>query len=467
MNLRALLLTLVLGAPAVALLLCGPRGPANAPSDRTVIRYWEKWSGVEGVAMQRIVDRYNATIGATDGIWVQYTPISSIEQRLLIAIAGGDPPDLAGIYDALLANYADRDALLPLDALTAEIGLDTDRFAPVWTNLCRYQGQLFALPSAPFTIALLYNRAHFRAAGLDPDRPPRTMAELDDYARRLTRWDADRTEITQLGFTQSTAMLGWWPWVWPCYFGAELWDGQRYKLLSKEARAAYAWIVRQRVELGWDAIRSFEATSGPIEGAQNAFLAGRLSMLFQGPWMVNWARTYAPQLDIGVAPFPSATADRAYAFASTDIFVIPRGAREPRAALRFLAYVLQPEVLEELCQAHGKLSPFRDAGPDFYDNHPNPFIRTFEHLAQSPDIFGFPQMPTWLAVNDELNSTLNAVMRGDHLERTLTRAQQKIDKIVQDYEQMATQRRGLRAPRTSPRRAPRLQEGATPQEHPH
>jgi hypothetical protein len=46
MNVRSAILLIVLGIPAVALLAFGPRGQVNVPPGRTVIRYWEKWTGV-------------------------------------------------------------------------------------------------------------------------------------------------------------------------------------------------------------------------------------------------------------------------------------------------------------------------------------------------------------------------------------------------------------------------------------
>lgn len=447
MNVRTVFLLVLLGAPAVGLLTFGPRGQVDVPPGRTVIRYWEKWTGVEALAMQRIVDQFNDTIGAEKGIWVEYAAVSNVEQRTLIATAGGDPPDVAGLYDHVVPQFADQGALGELGGLVEEFGIDPEAFKPIWLEICRYQGKLYALPSTPYTIALYYNRRLFREAGLDPDCPPGTIAELTEYARRLTKRDATG-KIVQMGFTPAPAMLGWWHWVWPCFFNARLWDGERFHLASPEGRAAVQWIAAQRRELGVADALAFEATAGAIEGPQNPFLSERLAMVFQGPWVSNWVRTYTPSLDYGVAPFPSVSRERPNVFASTDVFVIPQGSRHPREAMTFLRFVLQQGIMEELCCAHCKVSPFRAPRPGFFAKHPNPHIRVFDEMARSEYAFGYPKMPTWAHVWTETLFMLESVLRGVRdAEEALSMTQRKVDDIVSEYQYMTAKRRPAQVPR--------------------
>ncbi len=441
MNLRGVVLLVLLGLPAAGLLVFGPRGAVNVPPGRTVIRYWEKWTGIEARAMQRLVDRFNQTVGAEQNIWVEYNAVSGIEQRMLIATAGGDPPDLAGLFDYLVPQFADQGALMPLDALTREAGIDLEAFKPIFLEIGRYDGRLYGLPGTPYTIALYYNRRLMREAGLDPDRPPQTIAELTGDARRLTRRD-ERGKIVQMGFTTSPAMLGWWHWIWPAFFDATLWDGRRYRVDTPAARAAYHWIADRRRELGVKACLDFEATAGAIEGAQNPFLSERLAMVFQGPWMSNWIRRYAPDLDYGVAPFPSVTAARRNNFVSSDVFVIPTGSPHPRAAMTFLRFVLRQDNMEALCSAHCKTSPFRTPLPSFYRDHPNPFIRVFDEMARSGRPFSYPQTPTFTQVSAETLYLLENILRGvEEPDRAIAAAQRKIDSIVAEYDRMAARRR--------------------------
>ena len=441
MTARTIILLVVLGLPAVLLLAFGPRGTHDVPAGRTVIRYWEKWSGMEGRVMQDLVERFNATVGAAQNIWVDYCAISNVDQRTLVATAGGDPPDVAGLFDHIVPQFADQGALLELDELVEEFGIEREAFKPTWWQIGVYHGTLYALPSTPYTIALHYNKRLFREAGLDPERPPRTIAELDECSRRLIRRDGDG-RIVQMGFTPAPALLGWWHWVWPYFFDAELWDGERFTLDTPEGRACLRWIAQRRAQLGYEDALTFEAVAGAIEGAQNPFISERLAMVFQGPWVANWVRRFNPSLDYGVAAFPSVSAERQNVFASADVLVIPRGSRHPREAMVFLAFVMRQEVMEELCRRHGKVSPFHTPRDDFFAKHPNPHIRTFDALATSEHTFGHPKMPTFKQASTEMLFMLENVLQGVRgPEEAVRNTQRKIDSIVNKYDRMARKRR--------------------------
>ena len=78
--------------------------------------------------MGRVVDGFNAKEREHAKADPSYRPIevemvivSSIEQKLLIASAGGNPPDVAGIYSYMTAGYADKGALSDLSGLAKNL----------------------------------------------------------------------------------------------------------------------------------------------------------------------------------------------------------------------------------------------------------------------------------------------------------------------------------------------------------
>jgi multiple sugar transport system substrate-binding protein len=112
-------------AIAVRLLLVTPRHALPEVGDRVVVDYWEKWTGREAAAMQEIIELFNDTVGREKGIFVRYLSMSNIQQKTLVSTAAGVPPDLAGIFEAQLVQFAALDALEPLDDLAAEYGLSS------------------------------------------------------------------------------------------------------------------------------------------------------------------------------------------------------------------------------------------------------------------------------------------------------------------------------------------------------
>ena len=60
--------------------------------------------------MRVIVNDFNNTVGAQKGIFVRYVSSSTINQKTLVATAAGVPPDVAGLFDVNLVQFAAMDA---------------------------------------------------------------------------------------------------------------------------------------------------------------------------------------------------------------------------------------------------------------------------------------------------------------------------------------------------------------------
>ena len=184
---------------ALLCLLLG--GCGGAPDGKVHVSYWEKWTGAEGEAMQKVVDQFNRR---QDKIVVEYLGISDLARKTLIATAGGDPPDVAGIWLANTYTFADLNALRPLDDSIRGEGTTPEKWAeqydPVYGDMGVYRGVTWAVPSTPSVAVLYWNKAMFRAAGLDPEHPPRTLAELDDMAEKLTKRDPQTGHVTHSVF---------------------------------------------------------------------------------------------------------------------------------------------------------------------------------------------------------------------------------------------------------------------------
>jgi multiple sugar transport system substrate-binding protein len=369
------------------------RGTAlAADGERVRVVYWEKWIGVEKDAMQAVVDDFNRS---QNGIFVEYVAVTGIRAKTLIATAGGDPPDLAGLADENIDDFADKNALLPLDDFVEGTDIVEARYVPVYWQMVHFRDHLWGVPSAPVIGALHWNKDLFREAGLDPDKPPRTIAELDDYAKRLTRRNPVTGQLEIMGFLHSEP--GHWPQIWGYFFGGDLWDGGSRLTFDSPANVrAYEWVQSYAKEYGPGELQTLRSSFGPVSSAQNAFLSGKVAMALQGVWMANFVATYNPKLQWGAAPFPAADeGSEPIALANADVLVIPRGARHPREAFAFMAYLAQQKPLEKLCSGQGKNSPLIEMSADFLEHHKNPYIRMFQELAKSPRTVHFPTMSTW------------------------------------------------------------------------
>lgn len=413
-NLAKSVIVVALSLTAALVLVFGPRGDEEFPRGRVIVDYWEKWTGDEERAMRHLVDDFNATVGAEKGIFVRYLSTSSIEQKTLVATSAGVPPDIAGLYNQNIPQFAAMDALEPLDDLATARGITAAYYKPVFWEECRYEGKLFGLVSTAYNLALYYNTSLFqeragalRAAGLDPDRPPRTLAELDAYAAALDVRDPSG-RLLSAGYIPLEP--GWYIGYTNLWFGGRWWDDQakRFTFTDPAVVQAFGWIQDYSRRLGPAAMTEFRAGFGNFDSPQNAFLSGTVVMVQQGTFLANFIRNQKPSMTgkWAAAAFPSVDPDRLadVTYCNADVLVIPRGAKNRAEAFEFIAFVNRQDKMEQLANAHCKISPLAQVSEGFLSDHSNPHIRVFERLAASPNARPTEPVPILPEVNDELNN---------------------------------------------------------------
>lgn len=442
-----LILLISLIVPAAALLLIGPRNAENLPpelaKDCVIVDYWEKWTGREAEMMNMIVDDFNRTVGRDKNIYVRYVSISGVDRKTMVATAAGVPPDLAGLFDGQLVQFAAQNALEPLENLATAHGITAATYKPVYWKGCTWHGHLWGLISTPMAMALHYNKLIFlknaaalRQVGLDPTRAPATIDQLDRYAQVLTQYEppliAGPPRIKCSGYMPLEP--GWYIDSASYFFGGSLVDvaTSRLTFCTPANIAAYDWIRSYSARYTPLSISNFRSSVGAFDSPQNSFLTGRQVMEQQGPWMANTIfnqnssmsqflvpfalEQHLPRVirpfnyQWHVAPFPCAVPGLDnVTFVGFDILVIPRGAAHPAQAFEFLAYVNRQDVMEKLCSLHCKNSPLASVSASFFRTHPNPFIEVFDTLAASPNAHGVPQLPIWPEIHAELSTATEAI----------------------------------------------------------
>jgi multiple sugar transport system substrate-binding protein len=417
--------------------------------------YWEKWTDFEGEAMARVVDGFNAKERARAKaepsyrrIEVEVVTISSIEQKLLIASAGGNPPDVAGVYSFMIPSYADKGALMDLTERARRDGVSRDQYVGRYYDLAVHREKLWGLPTTPASVALHWNKRLFREAGLDPERPPETLEQLDEMAEKLTQWEVTlpsgkkviesgylphvpvaQKRLIQAGFLPSEP--DWWSYGWGFVFGGKLLDGDQVTAASPENIQAYEWVASYTKKLGVDAVQRFRSGFGKFGTAQNPFLTGKLAMEIQGVWMYNFIKKFADGMQWGAAPFPAPAAHperHGTANAEVDALAIPTGSKHPEEAWEFIKYTQRRDVMDELCLGQRKHTPLAQVSEEFYARHPNPYIRLFRELGASPNAWSAPKTGVW---NEYLREMTTAADKIANLTSTPREALSQVQERIQ------------------------------------
>ncbi len=316
------------------------------------LRFWHAWGGYEGKYLESLIEEFNRT---HPGIVVRPT-FFNIGDKLLAAIAGGKPPDVATVWDYMLGTMGESGCFLPLEDRLRAAGFDESAYLPHIWEYGMYGRHKWGAPTTMNALGIYYNRRLAREAGLDPDRPPETIAELEEWAAKLTVRDPATGRLARIGFVPITAHC----WFWNHGGGVFDLEHRKFTIDRPENVRALEWMTSMYKKVGMEDFRRLSAGFGKLDSPQNPFFVGKMAMKEDGQWVTQFIREYAPDLDYGVMPFPSAVPGQPGVTSAIGSFwVIPQGTRHPEEAWTFLRWLISPEQSARFCAKLHNIPPLR------------------------------------------------------------------------------------------------------------
>ncbi|MDD3251452.1 MAG: sugar ABC transporter substrate-binding protein [Lachnospiraceae bacterium] len=171
------------GTEAGAAAEAGTQAEQAASGEKIKLTYWSNQRH-DMEYVQKKIDEFNAT--NDKNIEVSYEAMTeNYDNNLELAFQSKQAPDVFRAKSEI-APYASKGMLTPIDEfLTDE---DRARYGDTLgiQNINVYKGQTYTVPQFGNTFRLIYNKDVFRKAGLDPEKPPKTMAEMREYAKIIT-----------------------------------------------------------------------------------------------------------------------------------------------------------------------------------------------------------------------------------------------------------------------------------------
>jgi len=410
----------------------------QARKDRVNVIYWEKWTGAEGQEMRKVVDAFNKS---QDRVFVSYLSISGVDTKTMLATAGGNPPDVAGIWDNQLYEFSDAHALTDLTQLAHNAGLNSSYYIKGYWDVLNYRDHLWALPSTPASIALHVRPDLVPSEVATPETFPKTIEGLDALVDKISK-KKPNGDLVMAGFLPSNP--GWWNWSWGMYFGGKLVDGDRLTLDSPENIRAFKWIGSYAKRFGSKEVQNFQSGFGAFATPQDPFMEGKVATEINGTWKGNYIRVYHPELKWFAVPFPY-PANRpdleGHTQLAQDVLTIPRGAKHIKEAFEFIRFVQRQDVMEGLCSGHGKNSPLEKVSDRFFTTNVNKYIRLFDRLARSPKAFGPPQIGILPQLQNEISVAFQEVSTEQKTpEQALHDAQVRVTAQWQTYKSQVLDR---------------------------
>ncbi len=395
----------------VCLLSAGCRRAEEAP--RVRLTFWTMWSGPEERNFLNVLRRYEET---HPGTVIENLGAIRDDTKTVRAIVAGVPPDLFTLADPLyLGPLAANGALTDLDPLFAASALKESDFTHASLSQCRVGGKLFAMPYLIDCYALMWNKAAFREAGLDPHAPPKSLKEMADYAVRLTK--SERGNVKRLGLQPLSDM-----YLINAAFGGRLYDPDTGKVTPDDPGcvAALKWYIELVERMGgYQQVNGFAAGFGQAQGTNNPFFTGQVAMMINGEWNPYWCSRYAPNLDYGVAPLPpvrSGDPRPPVTWLGGNMICIPRDAKHPREAWDLLVWMQTDEAQLMFAEAMNNVPNMRRLlkakrlreGADYRRK-----FGIFLDLADTPRGDHFPALPISSLYNNELATARDLALAGE------------------------------------------------------
>jgi sn-glycerol 3-phosphate transport system substrate-binding protein len=156
---------------------------ADGPVEVTV---WHSLVARQKDTVDELAARYNAS---QDRVEVRMENVAGSDEELLrrfqSALPSRDLPSVFVANDTMTQTMIDSGVALPAQSCVDAAGYDLTPFAETVRSYYTVDGVLWAASANPGSALVFYNKDHYRRAGLDPERPPGTLAELRAHAEAI------------------------------------------------------------------------------------------------------------------------------------------------------------------------------------------------------------------------------------------------------------------------------------------
>lgn len=249
-------------------------------------------------------------------------------------LAGGTMPTVLAVPFTEIGALIERQQVADVTDFLADSTV-LDQLNPTVMDVVTADERIWGVPSGAYTMGLLYNRALFTEAGLDPDSPPTTWEEVREAAQAI-----DESTDAQGFATMTLDNTGGWILTTMSYaFGGTVQsDDGATATVDNPATAA---VLDYYHQLRWEDDVMGSNFLLNYDDAVNAFSSGQVGMFVQGAdnytnMVVNRGM---PAEDFGVAPLPQAADGLGTLGGGTIQVVEPRAsAEEVAAAIRWIEF---------------------------------------------------------------------------------------------------------------------------------
>jgi multiple sugar transport system substrate-binding protein len=228
-------------------------------------------------------------------------------------------------------SYAQNNLVLPLD----DIIDDKADFNQAALNSVSWDGKVWAIPYRIESRAVIYNRADFKAAGLDPDKPPQTWPELTDAASKITEATGKSGYAIVGGGEVSNIITSSLPFLW-MNGGGIISSDLKTAIVNEPASIEAVTYYTDFYKKGLSPASTLENDGN---SARRLFIADSIAAYLGGQFDIPTINKENPDLDVGVMMIPHPEGKQTAAVLAGWSYVVPKDAKNPDDAKKLLKFL--------------------------------------------------------------------------------------------------------------------------------
>jgi multiple sugar transport system substrate-binding protein len=318
----------------------------TAPGQPANVVVWHGYTDAEAKAINQLTAKFNASQHDVHVTLQNQGNSDYALQKVLTALAGGKYPDVAYLYGSNAAEIARSRKVVRLTDWVNGGGMDWNDFWPGERAAATVDGQVVGVPALVDNLALVYNKKLFDKAHLAYPTADWTWDDFRSAAKALT--DASRKQFGWAYVADGSEDTVW-------RYEAMLWQAGGDLLTPDGRAAAFDSPAGLKALTLLHDMATVDHSVYLDSGNQNylaLFDAGKIGMLWTGPWDLSDIRDH--KVDYGVQVLP---ADQNHQTISgpDNWTVFDNGKARVDGAKRFLAWLMAPEQVLAWSLATGDL----------------------------------------------------------------------------------------------------------------
>lgn len=284
--------------------------------------------------MTQLVDLYNKS--HTVQAKVTIIPAANFVQKLGTAASSGAGPDVSSIDLVYAPYFASAGALEDITDLADSLPYK-DSLSPSHRRLSTYEDRTYALPFTAEASAVYYNKALFTKAGLDPEKPPTTYAEMRDAAAKIRALGKDYYGFTFAGACGGCNVFEFAPHIWASGGDVLSEDSTKATLDAPQVTDALQFYKDMWTDGSVPSAAKNDAGTQQIP----LFTSGKVGMVTLGAFAIPSMEK--AKVDFGVFPIPGKDGGTS-SFAGGDVISVITGTKNVAGAQDFVKWATDEEA---------------------------------------------------------------------------------------------------------------------------